>query len=64
MYIFLRAVEKYKPILNSDSSTQEKALMKYWLGGMFVPHSFIMATRQHSAQVVEFFMPMYTFICP
>jgi hypothetical protein len=50
-----RVVEKYKPILNSDSdrNIQEEALMKYWLGGMFVPHSFIIATRQHAAHAYK-----------
>ena len=49
-----KALDRYQPLLRSRglvNGEREGEFLKYWMGGMFVPHSFITATRQHSAQV-------------
>ena len=49
-----KALGRYKPLLCSRGQAageKEEQVMRYWMGGMFAPHSFITATRQHSAQV-------------
>lgn len=49
-----KALDQYKSFLRSRGlvdSKREGECLRYWMGGMFAPHSFITATRQHAAQV-------------
>ena len=42
------ALDRYRPMFRTKEAVSGT---RYWMGGMFNPHSFITATRQHSAQV-------------
>lgn len=37
-------------------------LPQYWLGGMFSPEAFIIATRQTTAQVILFIKELFFFV--
>ena len=55
------ALDRYKPMFRT---TEAVSGTRYWMGGMFNPHSFITATRQHSAQVCSvtiFIHPIYVY---
>jgi Dynein heavy chain C-terminal domain len=44
------ALDRYRPMFRTKEAVSGT---RYWMGGMFNPHSFITATRQHSAQVLS-----------
>jgi hypothetical protein len=63
----IRALSRYLPALPSythvggtmiSAAGSKGANICYWMGGMFLPETYIMATRQHTAHVSSSFRPI------
>ena len=52
------ALDRYRPMFRTKEAVNGT---RYWMGGMFNPHSFITATRQLSAQVFRVAIPINLF---
>ena len=63
IFLCLKYLSNYKSLLlsnnDSNSSSNNEVLIKYWLGNMFTPEAFITAIRQQSAQVIIMYLSWY-----
>lgn len=47
----LNAQETYRPVLTGANEQLVTSGLRFWIGGMFAPDSFVTAIRQQAAQV-------------